>query len=289
MLIPDRYPKVLFDDNGVFSDISTSMLNFGADTESLVIVAAQDKLYFGREKPFRAVYVELGTANTNASVMTVKYYDEDAAAFTSVTDLVDETKGFTRSGFIQFQNPASDTSSVTWAETAVNSVTRYWIQITFSANFSVGTTIKGMNLVYSDDNDLKRVYDGVSSYFRTGTSTGILYHEQARKEIINALRKDGKFKIRINDNAEVAQLDEWDFHNIEEVNLWSTYLALSYIFDNISIATDDKNSVLSNKFYNKAQAMKQAYYLTLDKDDDGIVDTGERLGTQNASGTVIRR
>lgn len=288
MLIPDNPPKILFSDNTVFSDLSMSLLNFGADSESMVVVATEDKLYFGRYKPFRALYVELGVANTNASSMTVKYYDGATSSFLSVTDLIDETKGFTRSGFVQFKNPASDLNSTLWPQNAINGVTRNWVEITFSANFSVGTTIKGMNLVYSDDKDLNRVYDGVSNYFRSGTVSGILYHEQSRKEIVNALRKDGKFKIN-NSTAEIKNIDEWDFHNIEEINLWSTYLALSSIFDNISTSADDKNAALSNKFYNKSQAMKQAYYLTIDKNDDGKVDTFERLGTDNSSGVVIRR
>lgn len=292
MLIPKDYPRVLFSDNGVFTDISLNMLNYGADTSTVAVVAAEDKIYFGRVKPFAAIYVEMGTANTNASTMSVKYYDQDAAAFTNVTNLVDETKGFTRSGFIQFQNPASDISGTVWDTTTVNSVERYWVEITFSASFSAGTALKGMNIVYSDDKDMNRVYDGVTNFFRSGTTTGILYHEQARREIVQALRKDGHFKMRLgaqNNDGMPAQIDEWDLHAIEEVNLWSTYLSMSYLFENLSTQADDNWARLSAKYYLKAQEMKQAYYLTLDLNDDGVVDSDERLGTQNIFGTVIRR
>lgn len=291
MLIPKDFPKVFFSDNGVFTDISLNALNFGESSSTVAVVAAEDKIYFGRVKPFSSIYVEMSTVNTNASTMTVKYYDGDSSSFLSVEDLVDETNGFTQSGFVQWKNPASDISGVTWADSLINSANKYWIEITFSADFSAGTALRGMNIVYSDDRDLNRVYDGVSNYFRTGTTTGILYHEQARKEIIQSLRNDGKFKVRLgglNNDGMVDQIDEWDLHRIEEVNLWSTYLSLSHLFDNISVNADDNFARLSQKFYLKAQEMKKAYYLTLDVDDDGILDSNERLGSDNFIATVRR-
>lgn len=292
MLVPKDYPRIFFSDNGAFSDISLNLLNYSGDTSPVAVVAADDKIFFGRVKPFSAIYVEMGVVNTNASIMSVKYYDSDAADFIDVTNLVDETKGFTRSGFVQFKNPASDISGTIWDTTTVNAVVQYWIEITFSANLSATTSIKGINIVYSDDKDMNRVYDGVTNYLRTGTTSGILYHEQARKEIVQALRKDGHFKMRLgalNNDGMPAQIDEWDFHAIEEINLWSTYLAMSYLFENQSNQVDDNWARLSGKYYLKAQEMKAVYYLTLDTNDDGVIDSNERLGTQNYSGTVIRR
>lgn len=291
MLIKSDYPKVFYSDNAVFSDISIEMLSYGVDTTAFTFVASQDKFYFGRVKPFNAFYIEMGTANVNTSVMTVKYFDQTAAAFAAVTGLVDETKGLTRSGFVQWA-PMSDTSSTSWALTTINSVSLYWVEVTFSANLSA-STLQGWNIVYSDDTDLKRIYDGVSNYFRSGTSSGILYHEQARKEIVNQLRRDGYWKVKqgsVGGDSLPAQHDEWDFHNIEEVNLWSTYLALSYLFDNLSTASDDNFARLAEKYYGKSQEQKQVYYLSIDKDNDGILDANEKLGTEGGiTGTVIRR
>lgn len=291
MLTQKDYPIVYHDDDSSFVDLSLNMLNYSGDTSTVELISADDALYFGLYKPFRLMYVEMSTANTNSAAMTVEYYDSDAAAFTAVSGLVDETKGFTRSGFINFDNP-NGLDSKPWTYNEVNSVEKFWIKISFDADFSANTAIKGWNIVFSDDNDLERVYPGISNYLRSGQSSFILAHEQARIDMINELRRDGKYKVELGDlknTAAIAQVTQWDIMDPNEVNLWSTYTALRNIFRTLSTVPDDRWNQLEMKFETDATKAKQIFYMTLDDDDDGAAEREERLSTIGQSGFVARR
>lgn len=292
MLDQNDFPTVLFDDDGTFTDISKTVLDYARSSAGAVVVAAEDRLLFGRVKPFRSFYIETGTANTNSTAMTLKFFDNDTSAFKAVTDLLDETQGLTRSGFVNWDH-VNTQEEEPWVKTTINGSDLYWVELTFSADFSAGTTIKGWNIVFSDDQDLNRIYDGATQFLRSGTDSGILYHETARRMIMNTLAREGKFKRElgtINNTSLPAQLDAWDLHDIEEVNLWSTFLALSLLFENVSTDPDDKFAGLADKYMREAAKAKKVFYLTIDTDDDGTRDREEALGSRNFStGFVVRR
>ena len=224
---------VFYDNNSVFSDITDSMVDYGRDTEAIVIIAAEDKLYTGYRKPINAEYIEMATANTNVNTMTVKYYN--GTAFAAVVGYYDRTKGLTRSGFVSW-----DRNQTTEAVTTIDGQEAYWYEHTFSADHSAGTILGGLNIVFSDDEDLKEEHFQILDYLDTagGENSYILKHVAARNEIIQKLRNDGRFKHNIS-NGNLSDLDAFDLLNFEQVREASKYLVLSKLFFNRSDAPDD--------------------------------------------------
>ena len=291
MLTQKDFPTIFFDDNGSFTDISLNMLNYSGDTSVIDYTTVQDNLFFGRYKPFSTMYIEMKVVNDVTATMTVEYFDKTLNAFKAVDGLVDETKGLTRSGFVHFNNP-NNPDNVDWIQSTTNSVEKFYVRVSFDATLLATTDLQGWNVVFSDDKDLDRIYSGISNFLSTTQTTFILAHEQARIELINTLREDGHFKVQVGDvknNALPAQLTQWDILDVNEVNLWSTNLALKNIFRGIASNPDDNHHELSKMYAGDAVKAKNVFYMTLDTDDDGTVDREETLATNVASGEMFRR
>mgnify|MGYP000896943990 FL=1 len=272
MLVQKNYPTVFVDDGATLTDVSFDALSFGRDAFSCEITAAGNYLYFGRYKPFAALYVEMGTANTQAqSEFLIEYWN--GSAWAGLTDsVIDDTKGFTRSGFIQF-TPPSD-----WASGTFGPRDAYYIRFIPSEDFSAGCTVQGMNLVYSDDQDLNTVYPGVLNYKHSGEASFILRHEAARDRIVQDVRNRGFRKVGVSGTTMLrryANYDAWDVLDVSEVKEWAKYLALENIFSSLQSTEDGLYKQKAEEYRELAQEARAAFYLTLDQDDDGVADAGE--------------
>jgi hypothetical protein len=113
--------------------------------------------------------------------------------FESVLDVVDETYGFTRSGFIYFTPnrssawTASDTINITELST-FDIRNRYWVKIagTFSA-----LEINWIGQIFSNDDDLKDEFPDLCEtemFTALGTTSHKLLHIRAGELIINQLK-----------------------------------------------------------------------------------------------------
>lgn len=278
MLRQKNPPTVFHDDNSVFTDFSQEALDYSRDGFAAVLSSTEDYLYFGRFKPFNAVYVELTTANTNANDLTIEFSEE--STFTAVSNLVDETKGLTRSGFIRWDR-ALDMKAQT-----VNSESKFWIRIRPGADFSAGTEIKGMNIVFSDDQDLKAEYPEILSLISSNETTYILRHQAARDDIIQNLRNRGHLK-RLSATPQSQDdlitesrrenIEPWDLLDSEEINRWSVFKTLHKIFSNLQSGEDDFYQQKAAEFKRKAKEAGDLYYISIDTNDDGFAGAGEKL------------
>jgi len=269
MINQNNLSSVVFDDNGTQVGISFYMASFGRDSYVFPLVAAQDSLYFGRYKPFDALFTEMKVANTANSTMAIEYWD--GSAWTDVASLMDDTNGFKRSGFVQWQKPSE------WAKNTVNGEELYWVRLTFSADLLITTEIQGMGLLFSDDQDLNGVYPGIISYLNNTETTFVLRHENSRNLIVEDIRNRGFIKSPSGLGGNKL-LDEWDFLRVNECKQWSTYLTLSNIFSSLQSNGSDMYKEKADDYQQKADLYKAAFYLTLDKNDDGKVSTAESAG-----------
>lgn len=261
---------ILHDDNGSFSDYTSKAASFGRDSFSFTFTTSEDALYVGFYKPINVFYANLTTANTNTSELTIQYYN--GTSFADVAGSYDDTGGFSRSGFIRWDRNQTDE-----AKTTVNGSEKYWYKLTIDVTTSA-LTFSGVNIVFSDDEDLKReLYEISDSGFYPGSeATHILSHVAARDEIIQELRADGRYKEDFN-TGRLKDITSFDLLDISQVKLASTYLALSKILMAASDAVDDIHMTKSSMYrslYNKAM---QTMYLSIDEDDDGILDRYEEL------------
>lgn len=267
MLNQKNFPKVYTYDGLTYTDISAYALNFGRDFYEFGLETTH-YLYFGRVKPFTAAYIEMtAQANDVNSTMVVEYFD--GSAWQVVESLNDDTLCFNRSGFIQFDQPSD------WATTTVGFHTQYFIRISPSANTRVDMQLQGMNIVFSDDQDLNGVYPGVTNYRDASEVSFILRHENSRNLIVQDIRNRGMRKTPAG-SFSYENYDEWDFLQIAECRQWSIYLTLANIFGSLQSKEDGLYRQKYEEYTELADLYKTSFYLTLDKNDNGKADIVEK-------------
>jgi hypothetical protein len=269
---------VLHDDNGTFSDYSKESIDFDRDTYTITLNADDDYFYVGFYKPINTFYVEIGTANENAGAMAAEYYN--GSSWASLEGFYDESASFTRSGFLQWDRNQEDET-----KTTINSTELYWYRLRPSVTHSE-TVINGLNLIFADDNDLKREFFEIGNHLPSGESSHVLTHVAARDQIIQKIRNDGWYKEAIS-TGKAKDITAFDILDVGQIKLAATYLALSKIFDAVEDTPDGIYTMRSERYLSLYNNAINTFYLDIDSDDDGIQDVEERLAS--STGRLLRR
>ncbi len=121
-------------DDAAFIDDSTSVRDLDLTTYSALPANAALKVYIGWDHPFCGIDFENSLANTNAVTLTLKV-GTGAGTWSAAVGVVDFTTlaGATlgQSGQIVMTEDPIDGGKA-WIQTAVNGITKYWVQLTFS-------------------------------------------------------------------------------------------------------------------------------------------------------------
>lgn len=194
--------RIFYSDNSVLSDWSVALNNYHTGTKTFTLVAIEDAIYIGARFPFNHLYFKLNTANENASTMTISYWD--SSTWREAVEVIDETEGFTKSGFVKFvpnktygwvKEDTNYAGSTVTGLTSVEIYDLYWLKITFSADMSE-SVISWCGNKFSDDNDLGSEYSdlvraSMISAFEAGKTDWEEQHIRAAKIIINDLVSKG--------------------------------------------------------------------------------------------------
>jgi len=268
---------VLHDDNGSFLDHSNKALDLSRGTFTIDLNESDDYLYIGFYKPINCFYIELSTANTNAGEFTAQFYN--GSSWTDLEGFYDDTESFTRSGFVTWnRNQTSE------EKTTVNSAELYWYRLRPSVTHS-STISRGLNIVFADDQDLKKEYFEIGDFLPSGESSFILTHVACRDHIIQVLRNAGHEKR--NSASYREDITAFDLLEVGEIKLAATYLALSKIFSNIQ---DDETDIWRQKskdYHSLYMNAQKNGLLSIDSDDDGIKDANERV--QRSDIRIVRK
>lgn len=269
-------------EGGAFTDVTAASRDYLRDPVSLNFVA-NDKLYIGLYKPFNAAYVELVAEVVGVGV---SYAYSDGSTFQPL-EVTDDTKGFSRSGFIEWNRNIDG-----WEEQTVNGETLYWIQITFDASY--GLDYEGFNIVFSSDYDMQVKNPFIMDYLAKDDNSFIRYHLAARNEIVQTLRNGGYLKMPkgIDDfffqgSVSRENITKWDVLDFEEIREAATFRAMSMVFFNESRNDEDKAYLLYEDYLGKFGQSFKLFYLTLDKDDDGEVDNNEKLANNEVTVSYV--
>ncbi len=223
--------------------------------------------YVGLYKPFNQLYWEFVTPDTNGVVLTVEYWN--GTAFSPLNFLSDSTLNWSRSGFQNW------TKSDDWSSTVINGDDLFWIRLSVDITTS-SIDLRATNLLYADDNDLSKENSTISRFLPSGDISFAPLHERVRDDVVQLIRNRGQSTRKT--NADFARnITKWDFLDFNEIRQASIYYALEKIYFAASDGTDDKwlqRSKINNQMANEAMNM---FFLSLDKDDDGQVDTDENL------------
>lgn len=198
--------RVIFSDNGTLSDLSVNLNNYHSGTGAIGVVAADDYIFIGSRYPFNSFYMAFGTANTQASTLSIDYWDGND--WQDAVDVVDQTEGFTQDGLITFVPDKGESGwsledtvdrSGTEQVTGLGDVTiydQYWLRLSLSADLDAGTTAKWIKYKFISDDDLYSEYPIFnSSTLKTAYESGkTTWEEQivvASKLVVDELIRKG--------------------------------------------------------------------------------------------------
>jgi len=265
---------VLQDNASTFTDHSNDAVDYLRDTFTLAMAGGTDFLYIGYHKQVNAVYAEIDTVDASGSTLLVERFD--GTVWVPVVHL-DETEGMSRSGFITWDKAfdSDPHEEIAPPEVEVDGITQTFIR--FSYDNGNTAVLDGLNLVFSDDQMLKREFPNILDprILGAGQTSHITHHVASRNLMVQTLRNEGY--IKHNDVTGIESINQFDLIDIYEIREAATYLALSKIFFILSDEIGD-NWWSKHKEYHKLynQTFNTAK-LSVDTDDDGIAEIDEKL------------
>lgn len=250
------------------TDISFEMGSFSTDEVDFELTAAQT-FKVGFRKPVALFYVELSTPNTIPAKLTATYDNADGNQSLIIRD---ETRGFTRSGFISFDRPEDIVN------TSELGLEKMYINIKTDVDLSVGTKLKGLGIVFCNNQDLIDIRANAISKLNDGNSL-IGKIALARDHIIDEMNQQGNFKVikdsssTLSSGVKLSEINEFDILSVDSIRLAAAYKAMALFFlEEKSDANEDKWQVQGDRFDTTAGERIASYFMNLDLDDDGIED-----------------
>jgi hypothetical protein len=158
--------RFIYSDNGLLTDYSTPLAVYHSNPIDLEINHEQDCLYVGSPYPFNSIYFKVSTVAASSLAPTIAYWQ--GSAWQNAIELIDETEGFTQSGYLTWQihrGKSSWTREDTVDSNLVERVTglgdvsiydMYWTKISFGASDDISLKWAGHKFI--TDNDLKVEY-----------------------------------------------------------------------------------------------------------------------------------
>lgn len=271
MIDPNLKLTVLHDDDSSFTDYSNQMVDYLSNSV-VMTVTTTDYIYIGYRKPFNATYIEMQTANINPATMSVEYYDGTSYVD---ADYFDETNAMTRSGLVSWDKSSME-------ESTVDGKSAYYVRFKLDSDSSA-MEIRGMNIVFSDDRDLKQEFFEIDDpgLLPEGYDSHIPKHVAARNQIIQELRNRGNQKAS-GTNAVPTDINAWDLHDVFQIREAAMFLALSKIFFNLSDNVDDNWFRKFEEYNGKYKSAMSLYNLNYDENDNGVEEVNEKSNKYRA-------
>jgi hypothetical protein len=264
--------RVLRNDNSVITDYSIeSSMREAFDID---INSTNEYIYIGQTVPFNNFFVEVGTVNTNASVVSVQYWTQNRT-WQDAVDVLDATKvagvPFARSGVIQFSPHyqhrwgivRTDLNAGPSELSTTHIYHTYWARIKVSASLSAGTTAKRIGYMFCDSTSIKDVRSDIDNYLFTGQTDWTPQIITASRYLVGDLRSQGL----VAGNGNILRLSD--------VSEACKYLTAYFIFAEMGA---DYNDTKNWAFGMDKSALSSQRY-SFDQNEDGMLDERE-IGTR---------
>lgn len=260
MLDIKNFLTVLSFDGSDFTDNSKLAGDFargGFDVE----LSDTQYLYVGFYKPLSTFFIELETPSDAPTQLTLEYFN--GSQWLQCSSVHDDTNAFSRSGFIQVKGCAQSLVEI-------NEISKYFYRLSTSG--LTEARLKGLGLIYSDDQSLINEYNPISKFLGSRKSF-VNVHVSVRDDIIQHLTNIGKMKI--DSKGEYIKLSPYDLLDISDIKLAATHGALAKLLHEASDEPNDTYDVKSKQHYSKYLGLLAKSPITLDLDDDGIKSSSE--------------
>jgi len=130
------------------------------------------------------------------------------AGWVTFDDILDETNGLNKSGWIQWEEKPEwakqPPSSITGLSTLPKKEELYWIRLTLSVDASP-IAIQAIKFLLSDDRKVTQIYPEIMNYLPKGQTTLLPQHELAKDAIVAHLIKSGLIAYE----EQIKVPDEW--------------------------------------------------------------------------------
>ena len=260
------------------SDKSKEINPFGI--EYSMTLTSTGHLDIGFTKPINQIFVEIKTANTNNSTISIQKHNGTTWVN---TECLDQTNGFKKSGFIFFNEDDQAT------KLNHNGIDQYWLRLKVSANTSA-VLLNGINLVFCNLDDLRMEEPSIEKFYPREISSHIFSMVAARDYILRRINNSQPYAyylLSINALAaqryvDVRNFNQFDIFDVNEIRDAAVFYTLHKIFSNRS---DEQNDVYKQKAddylakFESSFKLWQGRKLTIDIDNDG----GETATDKNAS------
>jgi hypothetical protein len=267
-----QWVRTIFNDNSVLTDFSIESQNREAFT--IPYVAGQDYIYVAQYFPFNNMFIEVSTANDQASVASIDYIS--GKQWVAAVDVVDGTKstGFSlgKTGVIQFTpdeynwTNINDPRKLNGSSLGIETLPifdLYWIRLKFSADLKATTAIKSISYNFSSDRLLESIDPEIDNYKTAwGGSGKTNWVEQTMlgsQHVIADLKSKGLI------------LAPGNILRFDDVCLATTYRTLMGIYAMLGKDFEEKYKN-AEKEYKGLMDIKR---FTFDKNQDGKVQSNE--------------
>ena len=267
--------RVFLSDSGAFSDLTLNTNDYRSGS-TVIPMEAADYLYIASERPFNSRYISLSVPNDVAVTMKVEIWN--GSSWFEPVDLVDDTKGFTQSGYIRF-NLDPDGSNATWKREAnskdvvgvgaqADVFKMYWMRISFDLDLLSTTALAHIGSLFSSDADLFGYYPDLRNTdlmnaWETGKSTWTEQGLAAASEIIRKLRQEG-------------QLKDFDGFGIMEPDLFneaSIHKTAQIIYGGMGVQAFGESALAAFREYKEAIDI---VFNVIDLSGDGTIQESEK-------------
>lgn len=181
MTVPFSAQRILWDDNGTERDLTADLNEYESGTVDFAFASADDKLYIASDLPFNHKWVEVATANANASALSVAIWWNNA--WHSAVDLIDGTSAsgvsLAQSGIVRWNTarlkgwePELDSEDVDGVS-VVGLYDMYWARLSWSADLHADTDLKYIGHKFCNDEQLATEYPNTrNSSLKTAFASG---------------------------------------------------------------------------------------------------------------------
>lgn len=241
--------RVIYDS----ADVSKDVNDFRSGSLSFVYTTTK-YLYIGSIMPFNNIYFDMGTVNTNAATPTVEMWFGNA--WVSAVDVIDETAGLTSSGRLSWNTDRLKSWDLEQTTEDVTGLTtfkiynKFWLRLSWSANFSAGTAISYIGQKFSTDDKLYSYYPDfnsadIKSGFESGKTTWDEQHYMAAEYIIADLKNRDIIKSK-------SQMMDWSIFESAACRRVACIIYTAFgapYFDQLQKAEKDYSNAMDIKYF----------------------------------------
>lgn len=209
--------RIFFSDNGTLIDYSANLNRYDSTESEFSYTTGEDYIYIGGRLPFNSLYFKLDNLNLVTATMSVEVYD--GSQWRVVNEVIDETDGFKKSGYVTFTpnrdqgwlyKDTSSNGSVIPGLASVKIYDLYWMRLSFNATLTANTSLIWVGSLFCDDTDIGAEYpDLVKSSVLSAFKSGKTNWEEQRVRASEIIIQDLMINRVILDSGQMLEREDY--------------------------------------------------------------------------------